>query len=45
MQVGKVHLERHNEVAGIVYRSIYAKYELGVPGSKWATPSKVIEND
>lgn len=29
----------------LVYRNIYAKYELEVPRSKWKTPPKVIEND
>ena len=41
----KANLECHNQMAGIGYRNIYAEYGLQVPGSKWATLPKVIEND
>ena len=37
-------MERHNQVADIVYRNISAEYGLEVPASKWTTPPK-IEND
>uniref|UniRef100_A0A3Q3IKM2 glutaminase n=1 Tax=Monopterus albus TaxID=43700 RepID=A0A3Q3IKM2_MONAL len=30
-------MERHNQVAGIMYRNICAKYRLEVPKSKWDT--------
>ncbi|KAF7651925.1 hypothetical protein LDENG_00103690, partial [Lucifuga dentata] len=36
--------ERHNQVAGIVYRNVCAEYGLEVPKSKWETPPKLIEN-
>ncbi|KAK7881151.1 hypothetical protein WMY93_029560 [Mugilogobius chulae] len=42
---GKVYMERHNQVAGIVYRNICAEYGLETPRSKWETPSKVVDND
>ena len=38
-------MERHHQVASIVYRNIRAKYGLEVPGSKRTTSPKVIEND
>nr|XP_020470896.1 rho-related GTP-binding protein RhoA-B-like [Monopterus albus] len=38
-------MERHNQVAGIVYRNICAEYRLEVPKSRWDTPPKVVEND
>uniref|UniRef100_A0A3B5PPD0 Reverse transcriptase domain-containing protein n=1 Tax=Xiphophorus maculatus TaxID=8083 RepID=A0A3B5PPD0_XIPMA len=41
---GKAYMERHNQVAGIVYRNICAEYGLETPGSKWETPPKVAEN-
>ncbi|KAF7655154.1 hypothetical protein LDENG_00059220, partial [Lucifuga dentata] len=41
----KSYTERHNQVAGIVYRNICAKFRLEVPKSKWETPSKVTENN
>ena len=45
MQAGTVYSERHNQVASIIYRHICAEYGLEVPGSKWATPPQVIENE
>ena len=45
IQAGKAYLKRHNPVANIIYGNIFAVYELEVPGSKWTTPLKVIEND
>ena len=45
MLAGKAYLERHNQGGGIVYRSICTEYGLEVPGSKWTTPPKVIENN
>ncbi|KAF7670308.1 hypothetical protein LDENG_00271880, partial [Lucifuga dentata] len=44
MLAGTAYTERHNKVAGIVYRSICAEYRLEVPKSKWETPPKVVEN-
>ncbi|KAF7655390.1 hypothetical protein LDENG_00056830 [Lucifuga dentata] len=44
MLAGTAYTERHNQVAGIVYRNICAEYGLEVPKSKWETPSKVVEN-
>ncbi|KAI3355858.1 hypothetical protein L3Q82_004410 [Scortum barcoo] len=45
MLAGKAYMERHNQVAGIVYRNICTEFGLEVPRSKWATPPKVVEND
>ncbi|KAK7886240.1 hypothetical protein WMY93_025861 [Mugilogobius chulae] len=45
MLAGKACMERHNQVAGIVYRNICAEYGLETPRSKWETPPKVVEND
>lgn len=45
MLAGKAYMERHNQVAGIVYRNICAEYGLETPGSRWETPPKVVEND
>ena len=45
MQAGIAYIERHNQVAGIVYRNICAVYGLEVPKSKWETPPKAVEND
>lgn len=36
----QVHLEGHDQVAGIVYRNICAEYRLEVPGSKVENTSK-----
>ncbi|TWW69428.1 ATP-dependent Clp protease proteolytic subunit, mitochondrial [Takifugu flavidus] len=44
MLAGKAYMERHNQVAGIVYRNICTEYGLEVPGSRWETPTKVLEN-
>ncbi|TWW69232.1 hypothetical protein D4764_18G0000380 [Takifugu flavidus] len=44
MLAGKAYMERHNQVAGIVYRNICTEYGLEVPGSRWETPPKVVEN-
>ncbi|KAF7642179.1 hypothetical protein LDENG_00262910 [Lucifuga dentata] len=41
---GTAYTERHNQVAGIVYRNICAEYGLEVLKSKWETPPKVVEN-
>ena len=40
----KAYMQRYNQVAGIIHRNICANYGLEVPGSRWETPSKVIEN-
>ncbi|TWW62315.1 hypothetical protein D4764_04G0009620 [Takifugu flavidus] len=32
MVAGKAYIERHNKVAGIVYRNIYTEYGLEFPG-------------
>ena len=45
MLTGKADMERHNQVAGIIHRNIYAEYGLEVSGSRWKTPLKVIENE
>ena len=45
MLTGKSDMECHNHVAGIIHRNICAKYGLEVPGSRWETPPKVIENE
>ncbi|XP_051914448.1 uncharacterized protein LOC127596235 [Hippocampus zosterae] len=45
MLAGKAYMERHNQVAGIVYRNNCAEYGLETPRSKWETPPKVVEND
>ena len=45
MLAGKAYMERHNQVAGIVYRNICAEYNLEVPRSKWEMPPRVMEND
>ncbi|XP_051911362.1 uncharacterized protein LOC127593748 [Hippocampus zosterae] len=45
MLAGKAYMERHNQVAGIVYRNICAEYGLETPRSKWETPPKVVENN
>ncbi|KAM9816571.1 carbohydrate sulfotransferase 6 isoform X4 [Syngnathus typhle] len=44
MLAGKANMERHNQVAGIVYRNICAEYGLEAPSSKWEAPPKVAEN-
>ncbi|TWW73493.1 hypothetical protein D4764_15G0008870 [Takifugu flavidus] len=44
MFAGKAYMERHNQVAGIVYRNICTEYGLEVPGSRWETTPKVLEN-
>ncbi|KAF7642936.1 hypothetical protein LDENG_00248050 [Lucifuga dentata] len=44
MLAGTAYTERHNQVAGIVYRNICAEYGQEVPKSKWETPPKMIEN-
>uniref|UniRef100_A0A3P9J433 Carbohydrate sulfotransferase n=1 Tax=Oryzias latipes TaxID=8090 RepID=A0A3P9J433_ORYLA len=45
MLAGKAYMERHNQVAGIIYRNMCAEYELETPRSKWETPPKVVENE
>ncbi|TWW67382.1 hypothetical protein D4764_02G0004230 [Takifugu flavidus] len=45
MLAGKAYMERHNQVAGIVYRNICTEYGLEVPGTRWETPPKVVENE
>ncbi|KAK1791032.1 hypothetical protein P4O66_002028 [Electrophorus voltai] len=42
---GRVHMECHNQVSGIVYRNICAEYGLEVQRSMWDTAPKVMEND
>ncbi|KAF7655094.1 hypothetical protein LDENG_00060930, partial [Lucifuga dentata] len=44
MLAGTAYTEKHNQVAGIVYRNVCAEYRLEVPKSKWETPPKVVEN-
>ena len=38
MLAGSAYMERHNQVAGIVYRNICTQYGLEVPKSQWAKP-------
>ena len=45
MQAGTAYTERHNQVAGIVYRNICSKYGLDPPKSRWETPQKVVKNN
>uniref|UniRef100_A0A3B3HDB2 HAT C-terminal dimerisation domain-containing protein n=1 Tax=Oryzias latipes TaxID=8090 RepID=A0A3B3HDB2_ORYLA len=45
MLAGKAYMERHNQVAGIIYRNMCAEYGLETPRSKWETPPKVVENE
>ena len=45
MQVGTANTERHNQVAGIVYRNICTEYGPDPPKSRWETPQKVVENN
>ena len=45
MLAGKAYMERHNQVASIIHRHICTEYGLEVPGSRWKTPPKVIQND
>ncbi|XP_055368940.1 uncharacterized protein LOC129604854 [Betta splendens] len=45
MLAGKAYMERHNQLAGIVYRNICAEYGLETPRSKWETPPKVVDNE
>ena len=42
---GTAYTERHNQVAGIVYRNICTEYNLECPKDWWETPPKVNEND
>ncbi|TWW67367.1 hypothetical protein D4764_02G0004080 [Takifugu flavidus] len=44
MLAGKADIEWHNQVAVIVYRNICTECGLEVPGSRWETPPKVVEN-
>ena len=41
---GTAYVERHNQVAGIVYRAICAQYGLRQPVNWWEVPEKVVEN-
>ena len=45
MQEGKAYLELNSQVTAIIYRNSCADYRLEVPGSRWATAPKVIENN
>ena len=45
IQAGTAYTERHNQVAGIVYRNICTVYGLDPPKSRWEIPQKVVEND
>ncbi|TKS67246.1 Multidrug resistance protein 1 [Collichthys lucidus] len=45
MLAGSAYMERHNQVAGIVYRNICNQYGIEVPKSRWAIPQKVAENN
>ena len=41
----QTYMEHHNQAGGIIHRNICAEYRLKVPGSRWETPPKVIENE
>ena len=45
MQEGTVYVERHNQVAGLVYRNICTEVGLEVTSSEYKTPRKFVEND
>ncbi|XP_076610522.1 uncharacterized protein LOC143335176 [Chaetodon auriga] len=45
MLAGKAYMECHNQVASIIHRNICTEYGLEVPGSRWKTPPKVIQNN
>ena len=45
MQAGTANTERHNLVAGIMYKNICCKYGLDPTTSRWETTQKVVEND
>ena len=45
MLAGRAYMERHNQLAGIVYGNFCAKYGLAVQRSKWDTPPQMAEND
>ena len=42
---GTAYTERHNQVAGIVYRNICKVYDLDTPKDWWEIPEKVVENE
>lgn len=42
MQGGQSIVERHNQVTGIVYRNICAKYELEI--IQWEIPLTMVKN-
>ncbi|XP_068176488.1 uncharacterized protein [Antennarius striatus] len=44
MLASSAYMERHNQVAVIVYRNICTQYGLEVPKSQWDIPPKVVEN-
>uniref|UniRef100_A0A8C4WGB1 Reverse transcriptase domain-containing protein n=1 Tax=Gopherus evgoodei TaxID=1825980 RepID=A0A8C4WGB1_9SAUR len=43
MQAGTAYTERHNQVAGIVYRNICTAYGLDPPKTRWEIPQNVVE--
>ena len=43
--VGTAYTERHNHVAGLVYRNLCAQYGIRQPEKWWEMPDKVNEND
>ncbi|XP_061895633.1 prominin-1-A-like [Entelurus aequoreus] len=45
MLAGSAFMERHNQVARIVYRNICNQYGIEVPKSQWAIPQKVGKNN
>ena len=42
---GTAYMERHNQVALIVYRNICKTYNIETPKNWWEYPEKVVEND
>lgn len=45
MQAGTTYTDKHNWVAGIVYRNICVEYGLELPKSQWKTPLKVVQQE
>ena len=45
MLAGSAYMERHNQVAVIVYRNICTQYGLEVPKPQWDITPKVVENN
>lgn len=44
MQPSVAYMELYNHMTGSVHSNICDEYGLEVPGSKWETPPKVVNN-